>query len=135
MVVAGVVCALTGIAYYFLTQDTPAGNFRELARRRGGCRTGSRSTARFCEACRDPRVWALFVLYGACFGIELTIDNMAALYFVDYFPELASRWIRCRRMSTAGLTASCLADEHLRPHAGRHRSAIVSASGGGCPAG
>ena len=30
-------------------------------------------------------MWALALLYGACFGIELTIDNIAALYFVDYF--------------------------------------------------
>ncbi len=30
-------------------------------------------------------MWALFVIYGACFGMELTIDNIAALYFTDYF--------------------------------------------------
>jgi NNP family nitrate/nitrite transporter-like MFS transporter len=30
-------------------------------------------------------VWALAGLYGCCFGIELTIDNVAALYFSDYF--------------------------------------------------
>ena len=30
-------------------------------------------------------VWALAVLYAACFGMELTIDNIAALYFVDTF--------------------------------------------------
>jgi NNP family nitrate/nitrite transporter-like MFS transporter len=34
---------------------------------------------------RDPRVWALFVVYAACFGMELTIDNIAALYFTDNF--------------------------------------------------
>ena len=35
---------------------------------------------------RSSRVWALaFVVYGACFGMELTIDNIAALYFTDYF--------------------------------------------------
>jgi NNP family nitrate/nitrite transporter-like MFS transporter len=39
----------------------------------------------FREACRDRRVWALAVLYGSCFGMELTVDNIAALYFVDYF--------------------------------------------------
>jgi len=27
----------------------------------------------------------LFVIYGCCFGMELTIDNIAALYFADYF--------------------------------------------------
>jgi NNP family nitrate/nitrite transporter-like MFS transporter len=42
----------------------------------------------FWAACRDRRVWALFAVYGACFGLELTIDNVAALYFVDYFDEL-----------------------------------------------
>jgi len=30
MFLAGAVCALAGVAYYFLTQDTPEGNFREL---------------------------------------------------------------------------------------------------------
>ena len=27
----------------------------------------------------------LFVIYGACFGVELTINNIAALYYMDYF--------------------------------------------------
>ena len=31
------------------------------------------------------RVWALFVIYGACFGIELTINNVAAHYYHDRF--------------------------------------------------
>ena len=30
-------------------------------------------------------MWALFVIYAACFGMELTIDNIAALYFTDNF--------------------------------------------------
>jgi ribosomal protein L7Ae-like RNA K-turn-binding protein len=30
-------------------------------------------------------VWVLFLAYGACFGIEITFDNVAALYFVDHF--------------------------------------------------
>ena len=39
----------------------------------------------FKEAAADPRVWALFAIYACCFGMELTIDNVAALYFADYF--------------------------------------------------
>ncbi|SFJ32781.1 MFS transporter [Planctomicrobium piriforme] len=87
MVLAGIVCALTGIAYYFLVQDTPQGNFHEL--RRTGQMPGRKQVkGSFLAACRDYRVWALFVLYGCCFGMELTLDNIAALYFVDYFDEL-----------------------------------------------
>src|SRR6185369_807255 len=84
MLVTGVICALTGIAYYFLTQDAPDGNFKEL-RASGKMAPKEQVKGSFLAACRDYRVWALFVIYGACFGIELTIDNIAALYFADYF--------------------------------------------------
>jgi NNP family nitrate/nitrite transporter-like MFS transporter len=36
-------------------------------------------------AAKDYRVWALFLIYGACFGVELTINNVAALYYHDRF--------------------------------------------------
>lgn len=84
MMTAGVALLLTGVAYYFLTQDTPDGDFREL-RSSGGMAGSSRSSRAFAEAFRDRRVWALALLYAASFGIELTIDNVAALYFTDYF--------------------------------------------------
>lgn len=84
MLIAGVVCLLTGIAYYFFTQDTPDGNFKDL-RARGLMDPVKANKGAFWEACKDRRVWALFVAYGACFGVELTIDNIAALYFIDYF--------------------------------------------------
>jgi len=84
MFVPGVLMFLTGVAYYTLTQDTADGDFKEL-RARGELAQKSGATGAFTAACRDPRVWALFVIYGACFGMELTIDNIAALYFTDYF--------------------------------------------------
>jgi len=84
MFVAGLVCLLTGVAYYYFTQDAPQGNFKEL-RERGLMPAAAKVNGAFFEACKDPRVWALFVIYGACFGIELTINNIAALYFTDYF--------------------------------------------------
>jgi NNP family nitrate/nitrite transporter-like MFS transporter len=84
MVVAGVVCLVAAATYYFKTQDTPAGNFEQL--REAGQLPSLRSMkGGFAAACRDGRVWALFLLYGACFGIELTINNVAALYFSDNF--------------------------------------------------
>jgi NNP family nitrate/nitrite transporter-like MFS transporter len=84
MLVAGVALLVTGIAYHFLTQDTPDGDFKKLRAERA-VDTGSRSPDAFWKVCRDPRVWALALLYAASFGIELTIDNFAALYFTDYF--------------------------------------------------
>ena len=84
MVVPGLALLITGIAYLRLTKDTADGNFEDL-RARGQLASRTAATGAFWEACRDPRVWALGALYAACFGMELTIDNIAALYFVDYF--------------------------------------------------
>jgi NNP family nitrate/nitrite transporter-like MFS transporter len=83
MLMAGLALLATGIAYFFLTQDTADGDFKKL--RATGSLAESRASGAFAEACRDPRVWALALLYGACFGTELTIDNFAALYFTDSF--------------------------------------------------
>src|SRR3954453_20070338 len=60
MMVAGLALLLTGIAYYWLTQDTPDGNFRQL--RSAGLLENSRASGAFAEACQDRRVWALAVL-------------------------------------------------------------------------
>lgn len=89
MIVAGVICALTGVAYYFFTQDAPDGNFAEL-RAKGKLPEKRMAKGTFLEALKDKRVWALAVIYGACFGVELTIHNVAALYFVDYFDYFQS---------------------------------------------
>lgn len=84
MFVPGAAMFFCGIAYYLFTKDTPDGNFAEL-RARGQMSRRSSASSNLGEAFRDPRVWALFVLYACCFGMELTIDNIAALYFADYF--------------------------------------------------
>jgi NNP family nitrate/nitrite transporter-like MFS transporter len=84
MVVPGVLLFAMGIAYFFLTQDTPRGNFAEL-RARGEHVGSGKQGGSFGIALRDTRVWALFLAYAACFGVELTINNVAALYFHDTF--------------------------------------------------
>jgi MFS transporter, NNP family, nitrate/nitrite transporter len=89
MVIPGALMFLTGIAYYLMTEDTPDG-------RAFSPRTGS---AAFWEAAGDYRVWLLFALYGACFGVEITVDNVAALYFKDSFHLT---------LSLAGLLASLI---------------------------
>ena len=84
MVVPGAVLFLTGFAYYFLTQDSPLGNYRAL-RASGQMDPAASPKGSFWEVAKDHRVWALFVIYGACFGIELTNNNVAALYYHDRF--------------------------------------------------
>ena len=84
MVVPGVALFLVGIAYFFLTQDAPLGNYKEL-RSKGLMPQASQVRGTFLMAAKDYRVWALFIIYGACFGVELTINNIAALYYFDRF--------------------------------------------------
>jgi NNP family nitrate/nitrite transporter-like MFS transporter len=86
MLVPGVAMIVTGVLYYLLTQDTPAGSIREWKRTAlKSAGKGSGTTGSFLAACQDRRVWALASIYGACFGIEITIHNTAALYFTDRF--------------------------------------------------
>jgi NNP family nitrate/nitrite transporter-like MFS transporter len=86
MVVPGIALLIMAFVYYFSTQDTPEGNLREVRKKNPEYRAkGKDSEGSFLSACRDYRVWILFLAYGACFGIEITIDNIATLYFVDNF--------------------------------------------------
>ncbi len=97
MVMVGCVIFVVGIAYYIFTQDAPDGNFKEL-RAKGQLEEKEKVTGAYFHAMADYRVWVLFVIYAACFGIELTVNNVAALYFFDYFDGLT--------MVTAGLIAA-----------------------------
>ncbi|PHS03232.1 MAG: MFS transporter [Blastopirellula sp.] len=109
MMLAGAVCALTGVAYYFLTQDTPEGNFADL-RAQGKMPASKKSSGSFMDACKDYRVWVLFIIYGGCFGLELTMNNVAARYFAknfDYLKDmdpLKAMWIAGLFASAYGLT-------------------------------
>ncbi len=111
MVIASLVCALAGVAYFILTQDTPEGNFREL-RSSGLMPPKPTGGAFFREVCRDHRVWVLSVIYGACFGIELTIDNIAALYFADYF-DYFKQLDSTQALKLAGLLAAMFGSMNL----------------------
>ena len=86
MVLPGAVLIVLGILYYKYTTDTPEGNVADLKKTDPAYRVKSaESKGAFWRACQDRRVWALFMIYGACFGVELTINNIAAIYFFDYF--------------------------------------------------
>jgi MFS transporter, NNP family, nitrate/nitrite transporter len=86
MVIPGVALFIMGFVYYFYTQDTPEGNFDQIRKSASQQKSEKeKGKGNFLSACKDYRVWILFLAYGACFGIEITIDNIATLYFVDNF--------------------------------------------------
>jgi NNP family nitrate/nitrite transporter-like MFS transporter len=127
MLVVGFMCAVVGVAYCFFTQDTPQGNFGELraatlplpvgegrgegvfSRRNAPSPNplaeGEGCQGTFLDACRDRRVWALFVAYGCCFGIEITMENIIVLYLLDYFDYL-KQMDHGTALRIAGLLAS-----------------------------
>lgn len=84
MVLAGILCLISGLAYYYFTTDYPNGNLKDLEHTLTK-EDKENKKGTFLLAAKDYRVWVLFLLYAACFGIEITINNIAALYFVDYF--------------------------------------------------
>ena len=86
LIVPGVAMLIMAAVYWRYTQDCPSGNFSELRAAgipfEGG---GKGGMASFKAACRNHRAWLLFVTYGACFGIEIFIHNIAAIYYVDHY--------------------------------------------------
>src|SRR5471030_2661310 len=86
LLVPGVLMVVMAALYWRYTQDCPQGNFSEL-RAAGVTIEGGKKGgwASFKLAAANYRVWLLFVTYGACFGIEIFIHNIAAIYYVEHF--------------------------------------------------
>jgi MFS transporter, NNP family, nitrate/nitrite transporter len=86
MIIPGAALLVMAFVYYYCTQDTPEGNYAEVRKNLSAKKLEKqKSKGNFWKACGDYRVWILFLAYGACFGIEITIDNIATLYFIDNF--------------------------------------------------
>lgn len=81
MVVPGVILLIMAFIYYRYTTDTPAGNFKDINR----TTAKSNTKGSFLSALKDYRTWVLAIAYAACFGIEITVDNVAATFFTDRF--------------------------------------------------
>jgi NNP family nitrate/nitrite transporter-like MFS transporter len=86
LLVPGVMMLIMAALYYRYTQDCPQGNYDAMRAAgipiEGGKKGGWDS---FKAASANYRVWLLFITYGACFGIEIFIHNIAAVYYVDHF--------------------------------------------------
>lgn len=68
MVVPGLIMIVMGIIYYRYTTDYPEGNLKDLKKVRPDIAKKSKDSGQsFTTTLKDYRVWALFVIYGACF--------------------------------------------------------------------
>ncbi|MBO7887818.1 MFS transporter [Burkholderia pseudomallei] len=86
LAVPGAAMLVMAIVYWRGTQDCPQGDFVALRARGVTIDSGKKGGfASFAAACGNYRVWMLFVTYGACFGVEVFMHNIAALYYVNHF--------------------------------------------------
>ena len=113
MFVPGIAMVIMAFVYARYTQDTPQGDIIDLRAKGISIDSGKKGGwAIFLQACRNYRAWMLAITYGACFGVEIFIHNIAASYYVDQFglslqsAGFAAGIFRCAR-------AVC-------PRAGRH---------------
>lgn len=79
MILPGSLMLVAAFLYYRYTSDTPEGNFAELNK------TKKKAGKTDYRILLDWRIWSLALAYAVCFGMEITFDNVAALYFVEEF--------------------------------------------------
>lgn len=82
-VVPAVVAFGTGVMIYFVSDDAPKGNYSEL--KKHGQMADVSAAASFRQGAVNFNTWILFIQYACCFGVELTMNNAAALYFKEKF--------------------------------------------------
>jgi NNP family nitrate/nitrite transporter-like MFS transporter len=84
-VVPAVVAFASGIVMYKISDDSPKGDYGEL--KKHGSMLEVSAAASFRDGAVNLNTWILFIQYACCFGVELTMNNAAALYFKDEFGQ------------------------------------------------
>lgn len=75
----------TGVMIFFISDDCPKGNYKDLIRH--GAMPQVSAAASFRQGAINFNTWILFIQYGCSFGVELTMNNAAASYFKDEFKQ------------------------------------------------
>jgi len=81
---------ITGAIAGLTARDLPDGNISELEA--SGAKQKSKGSVVLKTGLSNVNAWILTLTYGMCFGVELTMNSVAAIYFVDYHgltPQLA----------------------------------------------
>merc|ERR1712151_902258 len=79
------VCLLMVYAILRNSDDVPKGNMGKRRRLKLVPDVSVREA--LTAGANDRNTWLLFLQYGCCFGVEITITNAAALYFKEEFGQ------------------------------------------------
>jgi len=74
---------LTGFTIIRISDDCPKGNYKEM--KANGIMQEVSASASFRDGALNFNTWLLFIQYGCCFGVELTMNNASASYFKKEF--------------------------------------------------
>jgi len=88
-IVPAVMAFTAGFIVLRITDDCPKGNYKEM--KRNGTMQEISATASFRSGATNLNTWILFIHYGCCFGVELTMNNAAATYFQTEFGQSTSQ--------------------------------------------
>jgi NNP family nitrate/nitrite transporter-like MFS transporter len=84
MIISGIFMLILGISYLKFTQDTTRGSFKEL-RKKDMIPSRQEVIPTWRRAVRDRRIWVLFVIYGACVGLEIIVISFGGLFFIQVY--------------------------------------------------
>lgn len=84
-IVPACVAFLSGLIVYCFADDAPKGNYKDL--KKNGLMPEVSAAASFRDGALNLNTWVLFIQYACCFGVELTMNNAAALYFREEFDQ------------------------------------------------
>jgi len=82
-IVPAVVAFTTGLVVMRISDDCPKGNYSDLKKQ--GLMPEISASASFRSGAVNLNTWLLFIQYGCCFGVELTMNNASSKYFQDVF--------------------------------------------------
>jgi len=83
--VPSVVAFSIGLMIYNYSDDAPKGNYSEM--KKNGTMPEISAASSFRDGAMNFNTWLLFIQYACCFGVELTMNNAAALYFKEEFGQ------------------------------------------------
>jgi NNP family nitrate/nitrite transporter-like MFS transporter len=85
MVFPGLLCLYGAYFCIRFADDCPKGNFRK--RKEQGLMVSESPMDAIRRGANNRNTWLLFLQYAACFGVEITMTNAAALYFQEEFGQ------------------------------------------------